>query len=352
MDRADQPGHGPQVQRAKVEKASISERKRANSFGAVVADFVAEKLSGERQGRAVEREIRREFLPRWAERPIEEITDEDVLLVIREVKKRAPAQARNLLTTARRLFGWACDQRTYGLRANPCSGLKASKLIGDRIPRDRVLSDDELIALWRATRHGYPFAPLFRLLLLSGLRLNEAARAKWSEIDAKAGLWTIPASRMKGRDSRARAHSVPLTRGICEVLDSLPRYKSGDFLFSRDFGVKPIWVTDRVKKRLDIQMLRWLRAMARHRYDHPPGALVPFRTHDIRRTLRTGLAKLRIPRDTAEAVLGHVAHGIVATYDIHDYADEKREALERWEARLRAITEPVPDNVVSLQAAR
>src|ERR1700674_330250 len=94
--------------------------------------------------------------------PITEVTDEDVLLVIKEVKKRAPVQARNLLTTARRLFTWAIDQRVYGIKANPCDGLKPNKLIGDRPSRDRVLTEDELHALWRATRHGYPYAPLFR----------------------------------------------------------------------------------------------------------------------------------------------------------------------------------------------
>jgi integrase len=342
-----------EVERAKIEKARAAEVRSANTFGAVAADFIAEKLATERQGRAVEREIRREFLPRWSARPISEITDTDVLLLVREVKKRAPAQARNLLTTARRLFGWAIDQRIYGVKHNPCDGLKANKLIGDRIPRDRVLSDDELTALWRATRHSYPFAPLYRILLLSGLRLNEVAKAQWSEIDRKAGVWTIPASRMKGRDSRARSHAVPLTRGILEVLDSLPRFKSGDFLFSQNFGVRAAWVTDRVKKRLDIKMLLTLRALARSRGEDPSKVTLAFRTHDIRRTLRTGLASLRISRDVAEAVLGHVAGGVVGIYDRHDYADEKRHALEAWAAKLLTIVEPAPaDNVVSLQAAR
>lgn len=338
-----------EVQRAKIEKKRAAERSRANSFAAVVADFVAEKLPKERQGRSAERDILREFLPRWAERPIGEINDEDVLLVIKEVKRRAPAQAYSLLTTARRLFGWAIDQRCYGIRDNPCAGLKANKLIGDRTVRDRVLSDDEIVALWRSTRHGYPFPLLFRLLLLSGVRLNEAARARWCEVDRKAATWTIPASRMKGRDGKAKAHTVPLTPGLCEVLDALPRFRSGEYLFSASFGTRPVWVSDKAKRRLDARMLRTLKALARIRGEDPAKITLSFRSHDIRRTLRTGLSKLRISRDTAEAVLGHTAGGIVAVYDQHDYQDEKREALERWEARLRSIVEPAPDsNVVRL----
>jgi integrase len=323
-------------------------RKRANTFAAVAEDFITEKLPGERQGRHVERDIRREFVKRWAERPITEVNDEDVLLLIKEVKKRAPVQARNLLTTARRLFTWAIDQRVYGLKANPCDGLKANKLIGDRPSRDRVLTEDELHALWRATRFGYPYAPLFRLLLLSGLRMNEVAKATWSEFDLKGGTWTVPASRMKGRNGKATAHIVPLTTDIRSVLDGLPRFKSGEYLFSNDFGIKPVWVTSRVKKRLDVQMLFTIRALARLRGEDPSKVSLAFRSHDIRRTLRTGLASLRIPRDTAEAVLGHVAGGVIGIYDRHDYADEKRDALERWAKRLRSIVEPVPDNVVRL----
>jgi integrase len=344
-----------EVQRARIEKARAAERSRANSFGAVAADFIAEKLPGERQRRAVEGDIRREFLPRWADRPVCEIADEDIVLMVKDVKKRAPVMARNLLGTAHRLFAWAIDQRCYGLKSNPAAGLKANKLIGDKVVRDRVLSEDELIALWRSTRHsrhGYPFQPLFRLLLLTGLRLNEVARATWTEIDRKAGLWTIPAERMKGRNGRAKAHTVPLTHGINEVLDSLPRFRSGDFLFSSSFGRAPIWVSDKAKRRLDARMLLTLKALARVRGEDPAKVSLSFRSHDIRRTLRTGLAKLRVSRDVAEAVLGHTAGGVVSVYDVHNYADEKREALERWEARLRSIVKPTPDNVVSLQAVR
>jgi hypothetical protein len=159
---------------------------------------------------------------------------------------------------------------------------------------------------------------------------------------------------MKGKTGKARAHTVPLTTDIRALIDELPRFKTGSHLFSNDFGTKPVWVTSRVKRRLDIQMLRTLRALARSRGEDPSKVSLAFRSHDIRRTLRTGLAKLRIPRDTAEAVLGHFAGGIIAVYDQHDYADEKFDALERWARRLRSIVEPTttPDNVVSLQAAR
>ena len=79
----------------------------------------------------------------------------------------------------------------------------------------------------------------------------------------------------------------------------------------------------------------------------------PWRLHDLRRTARTGLAELGIPQIVAEKVLNHAERNVlVRTYDRHEYADEKRDALERWALRLREITEPPPGNVVQLKAKR
>jgi integrase len=328
-------------------------RRRENSFAAVFEDFVKEKLAGERQGRDVERDMRKEFLPAWAKRPIADITDEDVLAVIRAVKQRgAASHARNLLGYARRVFDWAIDQRGYGIRINPCAGLKPARIVGEKRARDRVLTDDELFAFWRATGHmGYPFSQIYRLLLLTGLRLNEVADAKWSEFDLRNKLWIVPAARMKGRDGRVADHVVPLTGEIAAILESMPRFKSGDFVFSVTFGKTPVWVSDKVKKRLDARVLRTLQAMARQRGEDPSRVTLPsWVNHDLRRTLRTGLSRLRIDFDIREAVLGHARPGIVGTYDRHDYQAEKKDALERWAGYVQNLAMPaVKTNVVRLR---
>jgi integrase len=77
---------------------------------------------------------------------------------------------------------------------------------------------------------------LYRLLILTGLRLNEVADATWSEIDFRNGVWIVPATRMKGKDGRAVDHVVPITAEIAAILESLPRFKNGDFLFSVTFA--------------------------------------------------------------------------------------------------------------------
>jgi integrase len=328
-------------------------RKRENSFAAVFEEFAKEKLANERQGRDVLRDMSKEFLPVWGKRPVADIADEDVLAVVRAVKQRgATSQARNLLGYARRFFDWAIDQRGYGIKTNPCMGLKPARIVGEKRARNRVLTDDELFAFWRATGHmEYPAGPLYRLLILTGLRLNEVADAKWSEFNLRNGVWIVPAARMKGKDGRAVHHVVPITDEVASILKSLPRFKSGDFLFSVTFGKTPIWVSDKIKKRLDARMLRTLRALARRRGDDPSRVTVPsWVNHDLRRTLRTGLSKLRIDRDIREAVLAHTRPGVEGVYDRHDYQAEKKDALERWAAYVQNLATPaVKTNVVRLR---
>jgi hypothetical protein len=107
------------------------------------------------------------------------------------------------------------------------------------------------------------------------------------------------------------------------------------------------------KTDLDRRMPRTLRALARRNgEDHRAVELAPWVDHDLRRVVRSGLSALRVPHNVCEAILAHRPPGIVGTYDVHEYQDEKAEALEKWAQRLKAIVEPVPDNVVALRARR
>jgi integrase len=331
-------------------------RKQANTFGAVADDFIGEKLARERRGAEVERDLRREFVAKWGKRPITEITDLDVLAIINEKKKTARVAAINLLALAKRLFNWAIDQRVYGLTTNPCASLKPARIIGKRAKRSRILSDPELLALWRATgRMRYPYGAIYRLLMLTALRKNEVAGAAWDEINLAEREWTIPAARMsaKGRDPEPRPHLVPITDEIADIIEGLPKFKSGKHLFSTTFGKKAVHVGDKVKQHVDARMLRTLRALAKRRGDDPNEVeLAAWVNHDIRRTVRTNLSRLRCTEEAREAVMAHVRSGIKGVYDLHDYRDEKREALELWAGRLRSIVEAPPTNVVRFAASR
>jgi integrase len=231
--------------------------------------------------------------------------------------------------------------------------LRASKIIGERPQGERTLTDDELFALWRgAGRLGYPYTEVYRVLLLTGLRLNEVADASWGEFELPKKEWMIPAARMKGRPGKARPHLVPLTDDILKILQSLPRFKDGDFLFSSTLGAKAIWMSSAVKAGLDTHMRRTLRALARRRGEDLVGRepLPRWTNHDIRRTVRSQLSGLTIPEVVCEAILAHARPGVKKIYDRYAYLDEKREALRLWAARLSSIVTPQPANEVPLHA--
>ena len=172
----------------------------------------------------------------------------------------------------------------------------------------------------------------------------------WTRFTAEELIWTIPASRMKGKNNKARAHVVPLTPDMLTVLESLKVFSGGDFMFSLT-GHTPVVMSTTRKADLDSRMLRTLRAMAKRRGEDPAVQLEPFVNHDLRRVVRSGLSRLKIAEEVREAVLAHARAGIKNVYDQHDYLAEKRDALMQWGARLRSIVEPAPaaSNVVALR---
>lgn len=319
-------------------EARLAQRRALRvTFAVVAADWLAEKVRGkQRQARAVENDLMREFIPHWGNRPIVDISARDMRDLIGKVKDRAPASARNLLSHLKRLFGWAVEQ-DYGLIESPAANLRAQNIIGAKVARDRVLSDVELRAMWRAAGTlGYPYSEIIRLLALTGGRKSEIARARWREFDLDKRVWTIPAERMKG----GAAHLVPLVDDALAILAGLPEFGKGDHLFSSTFGAKAVGGFGRAKKRLDAAMAAEL--------GH---AVEPFVIHDIRRTMRTGLSALPVTDKVRELVIAHAQGGMHKVYDLHSYRDEKRQALELWAARLRKIVDRT-DNVVALPPRR
>lgn len=368
-------GVDPSVQEERDRAAEIQKRK--TTFGAVAEDFIRDKLPAERKGKDVENEIRRELLPKWKSKPIADITDVDVLTLVKAKARKFKVAAKNLFALIKRFFRWAVAQRIYGITTSPCATIAAKDIIGDvSSVRDRVLTNEELTALWGGSGElSYPYGPVYRLLTLTALRLREVANAEWTEFhpdvvralrNRKEGervdwskfsseqlIWVVPAARMKGKDSgskKARPHTVPLTSELLTILEELPRIKGARFLFSTTAGKKPAWMGGKVKDDLDEAMLMALRKKAIERGDDPENVMLPnFVNHDIRRTVRSHLSRLKISEEAREALLAHVRPGIKSVYDLHEYLDEKREALEMWAARLRTIVEPAPSNVVALK---
>jgi hypothetical protein len=146
-----------------------------------------------------------------------------------------------------------------------------------------------------------------------------------------------------------------LTDDVIAILEPLPRFRKGDFVFSTTFGTKPVNGFSKGKQRLDRRLLRSWRALARSRgEDRRRAQNRPFVIHDIRRSVRAGLSALPGVSDLVrELVIAHTKPGLHKVYDQHAYLDEKRRALELWAAKLGSIVEPLSAsaNVVSIAAA-
>jgi integrase len=143
---------------------------------------------------------------------------------------------------------------------------------------------------------------------------------RWDEVDLAQGLWTIPACRYKtGLD-----HVVPLSPEVRDILTARhSESASGFVLGSRDDPRKPFNGAASAMRRL------------RKSVTCNP----PFVLHDLRRTVRTGLARIGVDEETAELVLGHVPQGMRKVYDLHERLGERRAALTRWAEYVRAAAD-------------
>lgn len=243
----------------------------------------------------------------------------------------------------RRFFNW-CTERGY-LKDNPISGLKPP---GQAKDRDRVLDDAEALEVWRAAEAmSGVFGPMVKLLLLTGQRLNEVAGMRWAEINTDRATWVLPSERTKNK----REHEVPLTKTALDILAAIPRMsadgKPSPLVFTTT-GRTPVSGFSRAKKTIDAAILD-----ARQEQDPEAEPMPHWTFHDLRRTVTTGLAKMGVHPHVADALLNHKSGtitGVAAVYNRHAYLDERRRALEAWEAHVLALAEgkAMTGNVVPL----
>jgi integrase len=293
----------------------------------VVADFLELHVRANNRPRTAEeaaRTLKLHVLPKWANRRVQDIARRDVLEVLNAIRANGnPSAANRAFAVIRKFFNWAVATEILG--SSPCMKISPPK---DE-SRDRVLNDEELGIAWRgADQLGYPFGTMTQLLILTGQRRNEVAGMRWSEINKT--LWTIPGARTKN----GRVHEVPLSSVAQAVLAAVPRIAKSDFVLSSK-GTSPISGFSKAKTQLDAGLLKLTReeAAASGKNDLSEIRVHPWRLHDLRRTLASGLARLGEPVHVIEAVLNHrngAISGVAAVYNRHTYLPEKRRALDAW----------------------
>jgi integrase len=286
-----------------------------------------------------------DILPAWGHRPLDEIKPADVVALVDSVVARAPIGANRLLAMTRAFFNWGVGKML--LAESPCAKVKRPT---KEKTRDRTLSEDEIAWFWRGcTEVGPPFGDLFRLLLVTAQRRDEAREMPWREVDLDKRTWTISAARTK----TGTEHEVALSNLAVEILSAIgqrsPEHQAADLVFAserprpRNRGKTAISGLSRAKRRLDAAMARLA----------APAEIEPFTLHDLRRTAATEMAALRIPAEVVEKVLNHssgVIRPIAKIYNRHKYGPQQREALVAWGRRLATLVGEAVEPVVELRA--
>ena len=308
---------------------------------AVIELFEKRHLKHIRSADQVMEFFRREVLEPWGARPIQSITMRDVIDLLDGIVDRgSPVTANRLRAHLNTLFRWAVGRDV--LERNPLDGIRPP---APEKSRDRVLTGEEIALFWNAAGTlGHPFAPAFRLLLLTGQRLREVCEMTWRELEGE--VWTLPAARSKNGDP----HVVPLSPEAQAILEDLPKITGCPFVFSTT-GETPVSGFTRAKSRLDAAMAK--AANEGRPQDAEPVKIPDFTLHDLRRTAATGMAGLRFPPHVVEAVLNHrsgTRRGVASVYNRHDHLEEKREALTAWARYVRELVDGPASNVVPLAA--
>ena len=252
----------------------------------------------------INRTLRRHF--KWHKR-VDQVTHGDVAEALDAIA--APSERAHALKDLRTFFNWCIPRH---LQISPCMGIKKPP----QKSRDRVLTDDELAKVWkRAKELGHPYGTIVQLLILTGQRSGETAALQWDWISEDT--ITIPASVTKN----GRATTIPTGNLARQIIADVPRL--GSLLFpARGYADKPFMSFGVRKIALD------------------ECGVKGFTHHDIRRTFATNMARLGVRLEVTEKLLNHVSGslgGIVGVYQRHDFKDEMREAVEKWESHLLTI---------------
>jgi integrase len=315
---------------AKAEKAAAD--RAADTIEQWAAEFIRRHASKKRPStrQQVVHVLGNLVLPTWRGRVIHDITRRDVIDLIERLAEDRPIAANRALAWLSKFFNWLTERDV--IAASPVHGVKRPS---EERKRDRVLSDGEIIALWHACENiGGPSGGCIKLLLLTGQRRSEIAGMRRSEISDD--VWTLPPERTKNK----QRHGVPLSAQALAIIDAMRQFAGSDYVFTTT-GKAPLGHFDQTKAEIDAQM--------------KPST--PFVLHDLRRTVATGLQKLKVPLEVTEAVLNHTSGsrgGIVSVYQTHQYAPEKREALQIWAEHVDRLVSgrPAEDKVVSLVGRR
>jgi integrase len=310
-------GQGVTLTRARLEAAKAATDRAGRAVRVEAAPVTVAKLTDEFFARRIQGRWKRTKSPRtyrdrlvrelgW--RRVSEVRPTDLAALVKQYAATAPVAANRFLSFAKMVFDYAVVSGQ--LETNPADKLTTAIAGGEEVPRDRVLTDNELRRLWHAQGE---HVRLLRFLLLTGARIGEAQLATWARIDLAGARWHIPAAHAKN----ARAHWAHLPPLALEVLGT---------------PGEPDALALRSASETAVQA--WLR-----RWCEREGIAPRFTPHDLRRTFATRLGDLGLPPHVIAKMLNHTVDvsGAFAVYARSELEAERVEAARRWAAAVQAL---------------
>jgi integrase len=315
-------GHYPDIGVAAARKAAFSFDPKAATAAAEAGSFkdVAEKwLHAKRKLRSLpqaERMLRVYVYPQWERMPFHSIRRGDVNALLDRLEKHGLAQTDNVLATIRGIMNW------FQVRdENYVSPIVRGMQRNEKKARDRILSDEEIRAVWNVCAGTY--GNLLKLALLTGSRKEKLATLRWTDI--VDGMWTVATEdeeREKGNIGKVKLPQLAL-----DIINAQPRVSA--YVFPSRGG--PFTSFSQCKARLDKKL---------------PADMPGWVQHDLRRTARSLLARIGVQERHAEQVLGHKIKGVEGVYNRHKYLEEKSDALHKLATLIGQIINPPDTNNV------
>ena len=253
---------------------------------------------------------------RFGRKRLTDISPEDIHRRIDKLANR-PSEQHHALVAVKVFFNWAHSK--HYVEDNPCSRFATPARTA---PRDRVLSNEELAAVYKAALSGSDaFSFIVSLLVLTGQRRGEIAALRWEWIDDRERVINFPASVSKNK----RPHTLPFGDAAASIFKRVPQVSEYLFPASR--------ATSRTGKPTTV-FNGWGKCKAD--FDTTCG-VSDWTLHDLRRTFATNMAALGVAPHVTERLLNHVSgtiSGVAAVYNRHTYMEEMREAVREYEQLL------------------
>ena len=298
------------------------------SFKKVAENFIKRHVEHEklRSQPEIERVLKKYIYPKWEALSFREIRRSDITTLMDHVEDNHGArQADVCLAVISKMMNWYASRDDY-YTSPVVKGMHRNKSAERK--RKRILTDDEIVSLWKAADG--TFGAFLKVALLTAQRREKVVTMKWD--DVVDGVWTIPSEERE----KSNAGSLQLPKAVIDIIEAQPRLAGNPYVFAAGKGKGRFNSFCRRKEDIDAKL------------PDMPGWVI----HDLRRTARSLLSRADVRPDISERVLGHTIKGVEGVYDRHDYSEKKGAALAALASLVDHILNPSKAKVARLDEHR